>query len=357
MNTLNTTKKRAPRRKIADPSIMKEAPFYDGAMSMEDKINVTGDDNMWRCVMAAHHHLKLYVWKSYSNTVEMVDVHGFPRLKIRCSSGDKGVEILDTYSSIDAAGYTWTRVMLTKNIARAVSLIVNGKRDRYGQFDSIVPEATSEPKKVWELFNNMANSISRGFELSPKYINMSSVQTTWAARLMAGEVAITDVPTNVYNDIRTLHAKYAKEVNDTTEVLTQLREAMCRDKWMIASFGDGSLSIGKYNLSAGYKLIEDYVAGRMDSWFDQMKLSSATYTCAMPLRRYYNINAVPENIRAEIIPQIIPFMIRKGVPQHEWNSAMFGREMYDEGAKFYPEIDVITYRRSSHNTGWHLVNA
>lgn len=345
----NVNKARLPRNKPIDYTIMRYAPFYDGMLTDDERNKVRNDKELYECVKTAHYTRGLYVGgvNPEGTYVCMVTAEGLPVMGIRRRSG--AFELSSGYYPDDAYPHS-SLGGNPKKLPQTVSTIAHGIRRRSG---------TTDPwdygvQRVPAVVANMWQGLRRRYSIEKNWVNLSADATTWAALCATGKVSQVDVPTSVMNEIVNGAAVYNKHVEEVDSVLSQLREGLCRKKWIIgarvferSNIRHAALIVGRADMTPLFDAVRE-------SAIRSMTLShQINVTFDTPLRLYRSFDALPEEFKSNIAPRMIALNVREGRPQSEWATSLFPPV---DGTCYRDEIETLTMGSAS-RIHWYVVNA
>lgn len=342
-------KTRLPRNKPINYTIMRYAPFYDGMLTEDERNMVRGNKDLYECVKTAHYARGLYVGgvNPEGTYVCMVTPEGFPVMGIRCRPDH--FELTQGFWPDDRAPISSINSK-PKKLSQVVSIIAHGIRRRSGILD---PWEHKLPRAA-ATFSDMRHALRRRYSIERNWVNLSADATTWAALCATGRVSQVDVPTSVMDEINRGAATYNKHVEEVDSVLSQLREGLCRKKWVI-----GAQVFDRSNIRH-----KAFIVGRADmtSLFDTVRESAlrdvpndnqVNVDFDIPLRLYRSFDALPEEAKSSIAPRMIALNVRKGRPQSEWATSLFPPV---DGCEYMDEIETLTMG-SNARINWYVVNA
>lgn len=388
---MSAGKTRLPRRKPIDYSIMRESPFYDGMLTAEHKDVVREMRGLYELILTTHYVRNLYVasvwgWASgrtKSANVDMVTPEGFTVLNIRATetTNDLG-ETSGTYNISSTPGIPDPtqapfRAFRTDKLSTAVAFIAHGARRR-GRWDDPFSGFLSEDRGTDQLrkiedsraridcvLSDMAYRLTRYYELSTQHINLDSDCTTWAARCASGRASMLDVPHTIRSKIETAAEEYHNACAKIEDTLSRVRDGLCRKKMMIAhgmylgdpekinrsaSKGPGNdqpLIIATADFTPMYEALVNHVTNGTPSSYFTIEFDSKP-------RLYKSFNALPEEMKAQIAPKMIPINLRKGVGPSEWSNKIF--PSLNMCCEYLEEIESLIYARDNPAVNWYVVN-
>lgn len=388
---MSAGKTRLPRRKPINYSIMREAPFYDGMLTADHKDVVREMRGLYELILTAHYVRNLYVasvwgWaggKTKSANVEMVTPEGFIVLSIRATetTNDLG-ETSGAYNIGSTPGFPDSvqapfKAFRTDKLSAAVSFIAHGIRRRASwddPFDYYVSHDTqvdslrkieTPTARIEAVLSDIAYRLTRHYELSTQHINLDSDCTTWAARCASGRASMLDAPHAIRSKIETAAEEYHNACAKIEDTLSRVRDGLCRKKLMIAhgmylgdpekinrsaSKGPGNdqpLIIATADFTPMYEALVNHVTNGTPS-------SDFTIQFDSKPRLYKSFNSLPEEMKAQIAPKMIPINLRKGVGPSEWADKIF--PPLNMCCEYLEEIESLIYTRDNPAVNWYVVN-
>lgn len=342
-------KARLPRNKPIDYTIMRYAPFYDGMLTDDERNKVRNDKELYECVKTAHYTRGLYVGgvNPEGTYVCMVTAEGLPMMGIRRRSDhfelSHGYWPDDRYPHQSVSGKH-------KKLSQAVSTIAHGIRRRSGTSDPF----DYEVPRVAAMFTDMCHGLRRRYSIEKNWVNLSADATTWAALCATGRVSQVDVPTSVMNEIVNGAAKYNKHVEEVDNVLSQLREGLCRKKWVVGAQVFDRSNIRHTSIIVGRADMTPLFDAVREATLREMNFSHrVNINFDIPLRLYRSFDALPEEFKSNIAPRMIALNVREGRPQSEWATSLFPLV---DGTFYRDEIETLTMG-SNQRINWYVVNA
>lgn len=351
--------KRLPRRKPIDYSIMREAPFYDGLLTKEDKARAREDKQLWDCVLTAHYTRKLYVANVKPSEITMVDVEGFPVLNIRRRASGK-IKLTVAVEAHDPAHCT-QEITETENVSRAISVIAHGRRSRgaYGNdFGDFVHSFDGDPapqSRSRHLVSMLCANLVREYDLRPKFIDLNATAYTWAARVSVGDVSVLDIPADIRESISKGVASYNAETSEKSALFEQLRSGLGRSKWVIGvaddTTNDMEIIVGKFDMTVVCDTLEQYYRCLVPYY---NLPDDVEFNAQIPFRLYKSLNSLPEDMKASIVPRLMALNVRRGTPQHGWSKTLFCENEY--GCQYLDEIDTLVASSYRGRLSWYIIN-
>lgn len=388
---MSAAKKRLPRRKPIDYSIMRESPFYDGMLTADEKEIVREMRGLYELALTAHYVRNLYVasvwgWASDTTkvaTIEMVTAEGFVVMSIRANetTAADGKRI-EQYALGGTTGFPDPdqapfRSFQSNKLSTAVAFVAHGSRRRGGwddpfsgflsadRDDDELRKIENPTARIDSVVQNMAYQITRRYELETQYINLDSNATTWAARCASGRASMLDVPHNIRNKIEKSTEEYYNACAKIEETLTKVREGLCRKKLMIGHGmylanpdkvdrvggpgNDQPLILAVADFTPMYEALVNHVTNGTPSSEFNIEFDSKP-------RLYKSFNTLPEDMKARIAPKMIPINLRLGAKPSDWATKMFPNGFLHKSCEYLEEVESLVYTRDNPAVKWYVVN-
>jgi hypothetical protein len=189
--------------------------------------------------------------------------------------------------------------------------------------------------------NCMMERAVRSNGVMPENINIPGYAATALVKAYMGEINKIDIPQHIVTQIETQYREYVNKKEKAKDCVSNLRQMLNNDKWVMLSDMDGAVIVGaisKRNLQAALDSYE--LSGEIP---DHNKF---TYIDAIvPFKRYPSFDAIEDDIRRDIEMQLTMLKIHTNSDKPPLLTA----NDTERGHRVYADIGVMVssdYSRS-----------